>query len=547
MADSRATEILKQGNSLFNKKKLVDSLFQEIAENFYPERADFTDVRTPGDEFADNLFTSFPPLARRELGNLMSSSLRRGDTKWVSLHARDNEADTDRDAREFLEFLSEIHWSLLYQRGSNFVRSTKEGDHDFAAFGNAVIQVTPNLDGDGLLFRNYHLRDCAWSENAAGKVDAIHRNWCPTARQLERLFPDTISKETRNALRLDSEKEIKCRHVVLPSRIYPKSNRFGKQFPYVSVYLECESQTILEEVGQNHFGYVIPRWQTVSGSQYGTSMATSVLLPDGRTMQAVVRTLREAGEKYVDPPMIAVGDAIRGDIPLYAGGITIADMEYDERLGEVLRPVTRDKSGMPIGFDIAEALKADITAGFFLDKIQLPEIRVEMTAFEVRRRIQEQLRSSTPIFEPITEQYNEPLNEEAFAVGNSMGLYPLDEIPKSLNGGDLKFQFRSPLSELAEQEESETFLDTMTRFIIPLSQVDPAQLEQVDITQAARDAMMANGLKAKYFKPIEAVMQRQQQMAEQAEAMQQAEAIGTAGEVAEQGGKGLAALKEAGA
>jgi len=63
----------------------------------------------------------------------------------------------------------------------------------------------------------------------------------------------------------------------------------------------------------------------------------------------MIRTLREAGEKHVDPPMIATVDALRSDIQLYAGGITTVDIEYDERTGEALRPVDRNPGAMPIG------------------------------------------------------------------------------------------------------------------------------------------------------------------------------------------------------
>jgi hypothetical protein len=114
-----------------------------------------------------------------------------------------------------------------------------------------------------------------------------------------------------------------------------------------------------------------------------------------------------------------LADAIRGDIPLYAGGVTIADMEYDEKLGEVLRPVTQHSGAMPIGFEINQALKEDIRHAFFLDKIQLPEVSVEMTAFEVRRRIEEHIRSASPLFEPIEKDYNSPLCELTFNISDA--------------------------------------------------------------------------------------------------------------------------------
>lgn len=544
--EQRARDVLKFGDQLFEKKSALDSLWQEIALNFYPERADFTTKRNDGDEFADHLFSSYPVLARRELGNLFAASLRPSAQKWFSIHVDEDNIDEGDAERQFLEYLTNIQWRAMYDPAAAFVTETKQADHDFATFGNAVLKVTPNLNYDGLLFRNYHLRDCAWAVNAENKIDCLYRKWNPTARQLNEQFPDKISSETRRAAEKEPNKEIACKHVVMPSRLYKYENKYGRKFPFVSLYVECESETVLEEVGQSYFCYVVPRWHTISGSAYATSMATAIALPDGRTNQIITRTLRETAEKHVDPPMIAVTEAIRGDIALYAGGVTTAAMEYDERLGEVLRPITRDKSGFPIGLEIAVAIKQDIREAFFLDKLQLPETNKDMTAFEVRRRIEEHIRSASPIFEPIEKSYSNAVCETAFKILLDGGAFPMGMMPDSLNGMETHFTFRSPLADLADAQEAEIYLDVRDRILIPAAQIDPAQLENVDWTEANRAAMRGLGWKAKWFKPKEAVEKKQQELAQAAMMQKGVEAMGAAGQVAEQGGKGAQALQEAG-
>ena len=540
-----AADVLKLGESLFQKKRNIDTLFQEIALNFYPERADFTDEFSVGEEFAQDLFTSVPVLARRELGNMMSASSRPAGQRWLGQHVNDIELDRQDDVRAFLDLISEIQWRAMYEKRANFVRATKAADHDFVAFGNAVIHLGLNSDANGLLYRSYHIRDNAWSENAEGKIDVNFRKWKPTARQLEQLWPKTISKEVKKAVTKDPEKTFDVWHAMLPSRIYPFKNGRGKEFPFVSAFIEKETENVLEEFGTPRFQYIIPRWQVVSGSQYGRSMATAVMLPDGRTMQAVVRTIREAGEKYVDPPMIQIADAIRGDVALYAGGITTADMEYDERFGDVLRPISQDRGGMPIGFEIAEGLKADIASGFFLDKIQLPEVRVEMTAFEVRRRLEEMIRSQSPIFEPINEDYNAQIAESTFELLLANGAFPMDEMPEVLDGMETSFQFRSPLSDMEEQHDAEVFLDVRDRILGPSAQIDPAQIAQVNWDEATRDAMKAAGWKTRWLNPIDAVEQERQRLAQQAEIQQGIDTIGAGGAAAEQAANAVQALEQA--
>jgi len=535
---TRIQELLSIGNAMFSRRRVVDDLWQEIALNFYPERADFTTVRNEGDEYSDHLYSSYPVLARRELGNLLSANLRPESDKWFSLHIDDEELDEQSTESQFLDHLRDIQWRAMYEAATGFVRATKQADHDFATFGNAVIWVGPNSAIDGLLYRNHHLRDCAWSENSDGIVDCLYRKWKPTARQLKAMFGEAVSREVKKACEKEPEKTFDCFHIVVPARLYEYEGKTGRKYPFVSIYVECLAETVLEEVGIGYFPYVVPRWMTVSGSVYGRSMATAIALPDGRTTQVVMRTLREAGEKFVDPPMIAIADAIRGDIPLYAGGITIADMEYDERLGEVLRPVTQASGNMPVGFEIAAALREDIRHAFFLHQIQLPDVGTkDMTAYEFRNRVEEHIRSSSPLFEPVMKDYNAPLCDLTFQVMMTHGAFPMDLMPDTLRGADVKFSFRSPLADMAEQAEAAIFVDGLTRILLPAAQIDPAQVENVNMTESTRAALRAVGWKPKWFNDLRAVEEKRAQMAQMQQLQAEMTAAGGVAQIAETGGK----------
>lgn len=543
--DTRAKEVVRMGDKLFGDKRQLNSLNQELALNFYPERADFTNKRNIGDEYADHLFSSFPVMARREFANMLDEFLF--PNRFFDIHVDDEDLDEGDSERAFLEYLTNIQYRAMTDPRANLIIARGQANHDFATFGDAVLNFGPNLTRDGLLFRNYHLRDCAWSDNAEMQTDVLHRNWNPSARQLVGTFKGAVSGDVTRAHEKDPEKTFRCRHVVLPSRLYRHHAKSGREFPFTSLYVECESETVLEEVGLPYFCYVVPRWQLVSGSQYGSSMATSILLPDGRTMQVVMRTIREAGEKYVDPPLIAVGDAIRGDIGMYPGSVTNVDAEYDERLGQVLRPLSQDRGGMPIGFEIAAALKDDISKGWFLDKIKMPETSHQMTATQVRRIIQEHIRAAGPISKPIQAVYNNPLCDGVFQVLSQAGAFPFDQMPESLQGRDLKFKFRSPLDELTEQNEADTYVDIRDRIYLPAVQLDPSLKRVADLEAATRDAMRASGWKAKWFLPKEAVAEDRRMQAEQQEIDETAAQIGMAGQVAQDAGKGIDAVMNAGA
>src|SRR6185503_3551461 len=242
--DSRVSELIHCGDNLFSKKSSLLSLWQEIADNMYPERADFTVQRNLGQAFAENLMTSFPLMARRDLGNSFASMLRRD--KWFDLGTQQEDRE-DHAAKQWLEWATGVQYRAMYDRKTQFVRATKEADHDFAAFGQTVIFVDLNRYRDTLVYRCYHLRDVAWCENADGEIDTIHRNWKPTARDLCKIFPKTCAQSVKDCETKEPYKEFKCRHIIMPADCYESSSGKKWRTPYVSIFIDIENSVILEE------------------------------------------------------------------------------------------------------------------------------------------------------------------------------------------------------------------------------------------------------------------------------------------------------------
>lgn len=499
--DSRAKFLLELGDKMFSQRSALVGLWQETALHFYPERADFYGDRgDEGSNFAEHLFSSYPVLARRQLGNLVSTMLRPRERPWFSVHVQDEDQDRDPANRRYLEYVDGVMRRAMYDPVTQSVKATKQADHDYITFGNAVIQVRPNANRDALFYQSHHIRDCVWSENAEGKVDHFQRKWRPTVRQLIQLFGDKVSQQVKDMEATEPERVVECRYIVCPPRLYRQDKGRRKPAKFTALYVECESQNVLQEIDRNWFGVVIPRWHTVSGSPYARSPATEAVLPDARTLQAVVRTLREAGEMHVNPPLAAVQEAIRSDIGYYAGGITWLDAEYDERLGAAIRPLVDGRPGtMPIGLDVAQDLRETVRNGFFLDILQLPEIGKDMTAYEVSRRVEEHVRSSAPLFEPIEEEYNAPLCNETFEVLKAEGAFgPPGMVPEGLRDADIRFTFQSPLRDVSERARSSQFIEGLG-VLGQAAQIDPSQIANVEMTPAVRDSLAGIGWPATWL------------------------------------------------
>ncbi len=498
------------GEHCFSKRTSLVNLWQEQAENFYPQRADFTYTRSLGTEFAENLMTSYPILAARDLSDQISTMLRPSNKDWFKVVTSDMERE-DNEAKRWLEWAGQTQRRAMYDRNTMFTRATREGDNDFATFGQCVITVGLNRNANRLLYRCWHLRDVAWIENSEGKVCAVFRKWKPHARTLVELFRGACHREVTKTAEKAPYDEIECMHMVVEADMFD-GPAGGK--PYYSVHYDIAHKTQMEAKAVFNQEYVIPRWQTVSGSQYAFSPATVAALPDARLLQAMMHTLLEAGEKAVNPPMVATQDAVRSDVSIYAGGITWVSEEYDERLGEALRPLKQDTSGIPLGIDLARDTRAMISQAFYLNKLNLPERAPEMTAYEVGQRIQEYIRGALPLFEPMEAEYNAQLCDATFGVLMRAGAFgSMLDLPRSLQGADIQFRFESPLHDAIEQQKGQKFLEAKS-LLTEAAAIDSSAMNLLDVSATLRDVLTGIGVPAKWTRNEEQARQLAKQEAE---------------------------------
>jgi len=525
--DSRHNKLVEDGDQLFSKRQDLVSLWQEMALNFYPEMADFTITRSLGDEFADHLTTSYPVIARRTLGDSLAALLRPVNLDssspgvWFGLDVETgSDKDISTESRRWLEWATLRQRKAMYTKAANFVRATKEGDHCFATFGQAPLTLEMNHMRNGLLYRCHHLRDVAWSENYSGEIDHIQRKWRPTARQLADVFGGKVADQVKTMLKENPFTEIECRHIIIAAENYESRDSNGKKFktPWVSVWLDITNKHVMEEIPSHHKQYIIPRWVTIPASQYASSPAVIAALPDARLIQAMSLTLLEAGEKFADPPMVATQEAIRSDINLFAGGMTWVDAEYDEKLGEALRPAydVRGGTGLHSAMELRMDTQQAIAKAFFLDSLSLPPAPTgdQMTAFEVGHRVSEWIRRAMPIFEPMEFEYNAALCEDTFELMlRNGGFGPINSIPNEIRGAEVKFKFESPLHEGSDRKKAQRFIEAQS-MLANAAQIDDSSIYLLNAPKALRDALDGMGVPAEWTRSegeIQNIVRQRQQ------------------------------------
>lgn len=542
--DSRIQVLEKQSEELFSKRGNLLSLWQEIAEQFYPQRADFTNNRTLGTDFGANLTTSYPLLAHRSLADSFSTMLRPLGTEWFEV-STSRPDKVDNEGKRWLEWATGLQRRAMYDRHAMFERASKEGDGDFSAFGQCVKSAEINLNKNTLLYRCWHLRDMAWAETIDGNTLPVYRKWEPYVIDLDKHFKGNISSEAKVILADSPYTKIKVKHCIIDAENYTAPAGKKWKTPYISIFYECSTGHVLEEIGTFNKYYIIPRWQTVSGSQYAYSPAAVAALPDARLIQAMTLTLLEAGEKAVNPPLVATQEAVRGDMQIYAGGVTWIDAEYDERLGDALRPMNIDTRGIPMGMEMRSDIREMISQAFYLNKINMPPAQSkEMTAYEVGQRIEEYIRNALPLFGPVEKEDNAAVCDQTFELLQRAGAFgdPRD-IPQSLKGADIQFTFESPLHRAVERKKGQIFQEGKALLALA-ADLDPAAPYIMDARTALRDSLDGIGFPAKWTRDEKQMEEHDISVAQQQQTQQLVQAMTAGGNAAEAIGKGGAAVNQ---
>lgn len=517
--DSRAKELVKIGDGLFKKKAQWDSLCQEIAENVYPLRADFTESFTLGEDFATGIMDSFPVLARETLGNAPSAMLRQGE--WFEVKTSEEDLNEDPSNARWLEHTTKHFRNLIYDRRANFVRATNEADHDWVAFGNPVLSVEESPSRDHFLFRSWHPKECAWMENAIGRIDHNQRNIMMTARGImsRPIWAKNAHSNIKTAAQKDPTKEFKLRHVVLPlDEIYgddrAKRRKFSKM-EFVSLYIDCEHEIVLGEGGLPVFNYVIPRWKTVSNYPQGFSPAAITALPDARMLQSIARIVLEQGEKALDPPMYGKGEIFRDAVNRYAGGLTYVDLEADENIRESMM-FEEPHQGFPAGLELKADVRNLIAESFLLNKLLLPAEK-EMTAFETQARLAEFRRAVLPFFGPVENEYHLPLLDVAFQMAVRNDQFNIREMPDALSDADVTFTFDSPLHTAEGRAQVQAFQESV-QILAGAAQFDQTVPTLVSFKKMTKDAVKGTGAPAEWFNDEE-TQQSEEEAAKQVEGL----------------------------
>lgn len=532
MADSNCKELISLGEKLFSRKSQLDTLWQSISEECYPERSTFTRTRIEGDEFCLNLWTSLPAQNRRDLAYAMGA-LTRKKGGWFEVSVK-NKEQLPRDAKDWLSWATDQQRERLYNRRALFQRTMQVADNDFVSFGNAVVMLGEDEDRERIMvFLPCHLRDCAWSQDYYQQVNCLHRKFKIELRNaVARYGMKCLSAKQKQCYEKNPTEEIELRHCVMPNTDYDaylKQGKRSKQKPFISVYINPEAQCIVKEAGAAEFPYHVRRWFLDDQSAYGYSPAAMLGLVEARLLQSQERVIMDAGERVVDPPSVASRDAVLGQVANYAGATTwISGDANDGDVRKALQFIDT-RANIPVGLEMKQDTRQILASAWFINKLTLPA-ETDMTAYEVDQRLEEYVRSIGPAVEPF-EAENAALLDVNFSFNMRLGNFgPPESIPQAIQGTDTIYEFNGPV-QVAYKRLKLAKAKELREYALVELELRPESADNFDFDKMGRDAASYIGAEPGWVRGEEEVAALRQQRADAMQAQQQAQEAMQMGEV----------------
>lgn len=493
-AASKVSELLSVSEKLFDDKRAWDQLCQDLAENYYPLRADFTTRGSwASGAFSSNIMDSTPVNSREELGNAIGSMLRQGD--WFQMGTGDDDRDALVENSRALNRGTKLLRAIIRDPRCNFQPATKEADHDYVTFGTPVLSVEENITRDFTRVRAWHPGDCAWERDDDGEVNVLHRKFIMTARNAKALHESgkwngELHDSIRKACEREPNKTFNFLSIVMPVEgLYgwdAKTMRSFGRNDYVSIYIDVDNKTVVHERGEPMFPYIVPRWMQLGRHPWGFSPAALNAIPDSRMLQSLAMIILEQGEKALDPPMVGSSEIFTRDINLYAGGFTYVDLPENAKLGDLMTTV-QTSEGLQAGLELKADARALIVQSFLLNKLFLPNAS-DMRELEVMVRTEEFRRAALPFFNPIETDYHPRLLGKIFERAVLIGQIDASMFPAELADADVRFTFNSPLNE-AEGKLLVDKYNMVVQTVATGAQIDQTVPTLLNIRKATEDAV----------------------------------------------------------
>jgi hypothetical protein len=520
-------QIMRRHQQLVAQRQPHDSVWREVFDYLAPERSIgwYGTIETGSTTAASQRARLYDNTAMDDaevLKAAIASGMHPANSRWFDLDAgQKSETET-----QWMDGATQFLFENIHASGFDAV--AYENLSDLIPAGWFVMYIDQARDNagneiGGFNFEAWPLWQCYTAASKSnGRVDILHRKWCPTVEQAVTEYGlDKVSEVTRTKYQEGKFNEtIEVIWSIEPNAKGKKG--YTKQTkPFSSCHIEVGEKHILREDGYMEFPCAVPRWRLIPSTPYATGIGSNVL-PSVKTLNDIIRLELGSLDLAISGMWKATDDGVINPRTIKVGArkvIMVADMNN-------LQPLSTG-ADFKVSFSKADQLRQSISKSLLADQLT-PIAGAVRSATEIMQRATQIRQQLGPMFARFQGEYLQVMIERCFAIAYRAGALAneLGPIPDTLKGRDFIVKYISPLARAQKMEEVNA-IDVMLDSLIRQAEStqNPSLLDVIDMDAANYEKGLALGVPAKLLRgPEQITAKRQQDSQAKQEAQQQAQA-----------------------
>lgn len=495
MAKESEADLVKRHISRYDKLKTDKGTYlahcQDVANYCLPIKATVTTTRTPGGEIGSELYDSTAISANDTFATGLYNYMTPAGKRWFMMTAGEGE-----EQAQFKDVMSNATEVLHEQVNiSNFPMEIFSDYLDLGTFGTGNIYVDQG-DQTPLCYQTRHVSEYVFVEDAYGRVDTCYLKFKHTVRQAVQRFGESnlgeqILKVYREG-KLDDEFEFL--HIQVPNENFNEYSRVRDNWnmPVDSLWISLIDKKLVKRSGVRQLRYIVHRFMKGTGEIEGRSPGMAKL-PEGRTLNEIVKMTLANAEMRIAPSILAVGGMFDESPVIQANGI----IQYNPSLGD-LKPEPWNTGGdIRLGLEMEQQKRDSIARGFYNDIFLILSDEKRRTATEVLEMMQEKMNLLSPNFGRLKSELYDRLVEVSLHILLEAGVL---QLPIGLQ---YRIEYISTLALALRFNEIRSWNNVFTS-LSPLIMVDNSVLDNFSLDEISRGIAENEGIPSKWLRSITA-------------------------------------------
>ena len=565
-----AKKIVKQLGELESKRRPLEGVWQDIMEKVDPANAFITREYSADKMFADDLYSTSALRAIPKFVAALQSTVTPPNEQWHRLIPPTRSLKKDQKCVSWLEELAEDLFERRYRPAAGFNKAIIKIWYSMAKIGVGCMFIDEAADGTGAEYTNINMKDFYVSLYDNGQIKKCYRklkkSFWELCEDLEDkgvnpadVIPDELYrrciKEPNTELNLIhavkklSNKEISAAKVEI-SKVDGSKEVIKRRYVSYLVLTDGGQPVILHSGFFFTCPYMFARFKELDYDIYSNSPSMQGL-PDIQMLQRMRKSMIEAGEKAVDPTILAKKDAAMGGIQPVAGAIIPGGL--DDQGKENLKALNVSGSAS-LGVDLEELITKGIEDFYLVPLYMMYYQEGKMTATEINQRAMERaMLMSINVF-PVENELLSPMVARELDIMERLGALPPD-MPKDLAALMDNDNPYYAIQYEGEQDKAQVIIKANGIMVTlegaaTLSQYEPTVGMAIKGYDCLATLGRANGMpmdhlltEKEYTKEVEKHQQQQQAQAQAAAAAVDPRAAETAGNTADRYATQLASMR----